>query len=52
MQSALGHSDIPGNCKADELAKTGTTLQFQSDKDIIEWGDFSPCGFPVRFRKG
>ena len=30
-----GHRDIEGNCKADELARIGTTTQILLDEDMI-----------------
>lgn len=30
-----GHRDIPGNCKADELARFGTTEQVSPDKQLL-----------------
>ena len=35
LQWIPGHSDIPGNCVVGELAKTGTTLQLESEKEEI-----------------
>ena len=31
----MGHSDISGNCEADELARTGTTLQLTPEKRVM-----------------
>ena len=38
-----GHRDIPGNCKADELAKEGTTLPILPDNGTL--------GIPIATRK-
>ena len=35
LQWVSEHNDIPGNCEADELARTGTTAQPESEKEEI-----------------
>ena len=35
LQCVPGRSDISGNCEVDELARTVTTLQLDSDKEEV-----------------
>ena len=35
LQWVLGHSDIPGNCEVDKLARVGIILQLDSGKEGI-----------------
>lgn len=38
LQWVPGHSDIPGNCEANDLGRTSTTLQLDSEKERLYSG--------------
>lgn len=35
LQRVPGHSDIPDKCEADELARAGTSIKLDSEKESI-----------------